>query len=946
MRSRVQHQFALHLLRRHIVVANVSKLWTQWSPFHYLSRPVILVGTVDASYTRMISCKRLVLSLLLAHIPQFAVSYSLLFKTEMNCSHLCLCRHNVLANTMKQYSIKHFAIMGETYRPELSYFDVKSEYMTFLGTFAPILHRIAEITCTISDGLNHSIMQLLNGADELMDIALDVRCQKGESLVWDIPSWQTSFNIFASENCNIVPPRKHTVVIIPMNMWIFDVEKGGHSTLDLIDVRYTMNTLTLAVMGSRSFTTPKQWNENYMLSAAVISLRDNNFEEFNCPFKFTKRLDTLNLEGNKLSHFPECVLHSANIQLNYLSLANNVITDLTLIYEVPESSEVPDIAIINLSFNQIRSIEAIRDMGNLVVLDLSHNAIRDITEDAFDHLVYLEVLYLSYNKIHVIGPYQFAKNVRLGIIDLSHNFLMTILPEQLPDAAHSLALDLRQNMLIYPPFRDCAKNKLKNLNLKLYSEGNPFFCDCHMTEFEDCQKWLDQNVSNQTKKQNIFMDIENMICAAPVETKDISLNDLSFHDRCVVIDDCPPTCSCILFNVEKLVINCSSRRHLEMPDIIPSYPNVSTILYLDHNPLQMLSHRPYLRSLSELHADNCLLTSVTPAAMVSLQDIRVLTLHNNLLQKLPSSTRNITLSRARNVTLHNNRWACTCDNLWLPRWITKHRSSLWMPGGIVCNYLRKPVEELSEGDLNCSSSSYIDTFLGISLVLSSVVSSLVIIFCYRSEISVLLYSKLGLRLDYTFSYGDFFNPYDAFVSYSQDNYRWVVDSFVPHLENGPKKYRLCLHYRDLSTGDSVVDNLPWAIRLSRCAILVLSKDVLRKEWSVMEVRAAFQRLVLVANKLAILATDDINIDELPPDLRDYMITHEYLRASDPSFWEKLEMYLPPKQATEELDQDPNNDKAGSGDSLMQSSPDKYEEGGISDLSELSFKPTETTDLEY
>lgn len=877
-------------------------------------------------------------------MPQISISYSILFKTEMNCSGLCTCHDNALENTMKLYNIKHSAVMGEKYRPELSYFDAKSEYMIFLGTFAPMLHRIAEITCDLSDGLSHSIMSLLNGVDEVMDTALEVKCRKGEDLIWDVPSWHTTFNIFVSEHCTIVTPDKQKFLVIPMNMWIVDIERGGSNIFDLVDIRFTMNTVTLSLTGSRASGTPRHWVDKYLVSASIINLQNNHLERYDCPLQFTKRLDTLNLEGNKMSQIPECVLDPNRVRLNYLSLAKNQISELTLLYDVPDSSLVPDVKIINLSFNLIRSIEAFRDMGNLTVLDLSHNAIKDITEDAFVNLCFLEVLYLGYNKIHMLGSNQFTSSLRLAVLDLSHNVLTTILPEQLPASSHPLALDMRHNRLISPPFRDCAKDTQVSINVKLYSAANPFFCDCQMIDFENCRRWVENSMINYSQKI-VFVDLDSMMCATPGEMKDAKLSEISFHSKCIMIENCPPTCSCVLFNVERLVVNCSSRRLLEMPDTIPDYPNTSTVLFLDHNPLQMLSHRLYLRNLAELHVDNCLLTSVTPAAMASLQNIRVMTLHNNLLQKLPSSTRNITLNHARNITLHNNRWVCSCDSLWLPRWITKHKASMWMPGNIVCNYLRKPVEELSEIDLTCNSSSNIDTFLAISLALSSIISTLVIVICYRSEINVLLYSKLGLRLGYSFSYGDFFNPYDAFVSYSQDNYRWVVDTLVPHLENGPKKYRLCLHYRDFPQGESVIDNLPWAIRLSRCAVLVLSKDFLRKEWCIMEVRTAFQRLLLESDRLIIIATDDIVVDELSHDLRAYMNTHEYLLVGEPCFWDKLEMFFPPKPFISKKDVTVVMAKGGSGDSLQQqSTPDKFEETVISDLSDLSCRPTELIDF--
>ncbi|BFZ02018.1 hypothetical protein BsWGS_05057 [Bradybaena similaris] len=861
----------------------------------------------------------------------------------MNCSDMCDCLNKEPGSTMKMYNARHFEIMGEKYRPEISYFHKQSEYMTFLGIFAPMLHQIAQISCILSDGLSHSVMSLLNGVDQFMDIALNVSCKRNEHLIWDVPSWLTSFNIFVSENCLIVPRAEQKSIVVPMNMWILDVENGGRNTLGLMDIRFSMNTLTLAIKGSSLPAIPKQWYNIYMVSMAVISLQDNGIEEFNCPFQYTKRLDTLNLNGNKIDHFPECLLHSYKMRVNYLSLANNAISDLAPLYEVPEASDASDISVINLSFNQIRSVDAIRNMANLEVLDLSHNNITYITEDAFDYLTSLEVIYISHNRIHTIGAHQFTNNHKLIVIDIGYNVLTVISPGQLPQNSSYLVLDVRQNSLLYPPYIDCAKNKLKMLNTEIYSSGNPFICDCNMIQFEKCQQWITENKDHPQEAQSVFKDLKDLTCDSPEETKGVAVPKISFHSKCIMIQDCPQSCKCMLLKVETLVVNCSARRLLDMPDHLPKYPNTSVVLQLDHNPLQILGHRPYLRDLSELHVDNCLLTSVTPAAMASLRDIHVLTLHNNLLQKLPSGTRNTTLTHAKNVTLHNNPWACSCDSLWLPSWMKKHKPAIWMPTSITCHYLRKPVAELTEMDLNCNSSSYIDTFLAISLTMTSLVSTLVIVFCYRSEITMLLYSKLGFRLSCGFSLGDFLSPYDAFVSYSQDTYNWVMDTLVPQLEKGPKKYRLCLHYRDIPTGDSLADSLPWSIRVSRCAILVLSKDVTKKEWCILEVRAAFQRMLLLANKLVIITVDYVCTDELPPDMRTYMNMHDYLRFDDPCFWDKLEMLLPPKEHTEEVENYHTTPLSRSRDSFQQSTPEKHEMTGGSDVTDLSFKLSEISE---
>ena len=52
--------------------------------------------------------------------------------------------------------------------------------------------------------------------------------------------------------------------------------------------------------------------------------------------------------------------------------------------------------------NRISVIENLSTLTNLVILDLSFNAIREVTPGSLDRLVNLKKLYLSANKIKVI----------------------------------------------------------------------------------------------------------------------------------------------------------------------------------------------------------------------------------------------------------------------------------------------------------------------------------------------------------------------------------------------------------------------------------------------------------------------------------------------------------------------------------------------------------------
>ncbi|KAK0044157.1 protein toll [Biomphalaria pfeifferi] len=857
-------------------------------------------------------------------------SFLPMFQYEMNCSVHCRCRDSTLESTMKQYYFKHLSIMGAAYRPDIQNFDIKSDYMSFLGIFAPILHNIALVSCELSDGRNHTITSLLNGVDHGMYTALDVKCIKKETIIWDIPSWHTSFNIFVSDNCNVTT-YKNSHLVVPMNMWIMDIDAGGEHVMRTIDLSYTLNTLSLALAGSRSKFIPQKWSNAYMCSVTLLSFKDNWLEDFNCIITLTKRLDTLNLEGNVMTRFPKCLLDSKYVFLNYLSLAHNRIQDLSPMYDLPGNTGVPDINIINLSYNDISEVHSLRDMGRLKILDLSHNKIHEISGNAFVNLKYLNTLFLGNNRLFKLDLQMLLPSSNLEKLDVSHNYILSVNEGNIVNISKTtLELDLQYNRLSNPPLKDCRKLLLTNTNLKILSAYNPYLCDCSFIEFESCMKWLEEQ--NKSSVKHVFQDLNQMKCSSPPSNKGLAIRDLNFHRYCVVLEDCPPSCTCYLQERDILKVNCSSRRFLEMPVIIPNLTNVYTVLYLDHNPLQSLNYQPYLSRLSEIYIDNCLLTTVMPSAIAALKNIRVMTLHNNLLQKLPTSTRNITLEKATNITLHNNRWACSCESLWLPRWISRHKAVLWKPGNILCDYFQKPLEDVNEADLNCKSWSAMDNFLTVILFVLSTVATVILFFCYNTDICAIVYSKLGIEFNSRLLYGDQYCPFDILISYGQDNYKWVVDTLVPYLEKTPGGYRVCLNHREFPSSDCVLETFPTAVRLSRSAILVLSKEFLQKEWCMLEVRVAIQRLLLVGSKLLIICMDKVNVDELSPELRAYIHTHHYLRYDEHDFWVKLDLFLPRKllRNSEPVVQD--SSLAAGGD-CASNSIDKCEENEGTDCTE-------------
>ncbi|XP_045577231.1 toll-like receptor 13 [Salmo salar] len=144
--------------------------------------------------------------------------------------------------------------------------------------------------------------------------------------------------------------------------------------------------------------------------------------------------------------------------------------------------------------------------------------------------------------------------------------------------------------------------------------------------------------------------------------------------------------------------------------------------------------------------------------------------------------------------------------------------------------------------------------------------------------------------------------YDAFVSYSGKDERWVVKELLPNLEQrGPPFLRLCLHSRDLQLGKDIVENITDSLYRSRHTLCLVSRHYLRSNWCSLEMKLATNRLQVEQRDILLL----VFLEKIPPRrlsahhrLARLVKTRTYLDwPQDPNqhqvFWDRLWAKLKP-----------------------------------------------------
>jgi Leucine-rich repeat (LRR) protein len=253
-----------------------------------------------------------------------------------------------------------------------------------------------------------------------------------------------------------------------------------------------------------------------------------------------------------------------------------------------------------------------------------------------------------------------------------------------------------------------------------------------------------------------------------------------------------------------------------------------------------------------------------PNEILDLKHLRRLALGNNKIEIIP---RHFIpkLNSLETFRVSNNYFACNCS---------------LEP---FSNWLRNESRQTIVTDLdhtNCFSPAYYkgtplfnfekDCRNLLPIILSSILVPIMLLIVVITTVSVRYrgYIRYGCMLirarwrGYGAIEGRSFR-YDAFVSYNHNDAAWVLRELRPKLED-QAGFQICLHDRDFTIGEEIVDNIITSIDESRKTVLVVSDDFAQSQWCQLEMSLAQHKLfeehrdVLILIRLGEVAEENIS----------------------------------------------------------------------------------------
>lgn len=641
-------------------------------------------------------------------------------------------------------------------------------------------------------------------------------------------------------------------------------------------------------------------------------------------FKDIKDVTMINLSYNRLVSLPESLFSSLQ-KLKILDMSHNKLTNISQgLFSSLYTLEQLQLAHNELVFIHPQAFEALQ---GLKTINLSHNKLSIIHRDfANEELgshsilqtcVKLEIVDFSYNNLSVIYSDWQLSMVDLKVLDLSHNDFTNLTISDLQFLSPNLKLDLSDNKINMVALNEAETLAIAkfagitnpipiNKSVKVILKENPLVCDCNAYHLV---KYFKEQLEPEVNLM-VSIDGTKLTCASPEELKGMQVKDLDPRqlicptEKLVEKNDCPKNCSCQYWpSNTALLINCSYRGLTNIPPSLPTSIRLGDWMRVNHTELDLRGNKltilpnklgdGYSRA-TKIYLSYNNLTSINLTSFSNELEIIELD-HNNLTRIDETSLHILEKSKhIKKVSLQNNPWICDCQTRVFFNFIQSNYKKITNLRNLTCSN-GVPFSDLTANEL-CPTMTAAIVSISVSLAFLCLLlgGTIAIYYRYQKEIKVWLYANNLCLWFVTEEELDKDKLYDAFVSYSHQDEKFVVEDLVPGLENGPTKFKLCLHYRDWVVGEFIPNQIARSVEESRRTVVVLSPNFLESVWGRMEFRAAHQQALSEgrARVIIILYGDIGPTDNLDSELKAYLSMNTYVKWGDPWFWEKLRYALP------------------------------------------------------
>ncbi|XP_065934646.1 toll-like receptor 13 [Magallana gigas] len=482
--------------------------------------------------------------------------------------------------------------------------------------------------------------------------------------------------------------------------------------------------------------------------------------------------------------------------------------------------------------------------SSLNILYLNGNQIIALGENSFVNLVSLKNLYLGANKISEVNKLAFNGLVSLQKLHLVSNSISSLAAELFAPFGRLISLELNKNNLkTVQNSPDIFSSMTSLLYLSLADNGCSIM---PLSSFKHLQSL-----------KYLLLDGNN-------------LGDLIGSDN-----------SGTLFaGLHKLETLSLSKNFLH---------NLPTSMFRDLSSLKTLTMQGNRIS----GWNNGLFKQTSALKTLDLSDNSISLVNSTSLEDL---SQNLNFQM---LNLSNNPFACTCDLRWFRDWVNQTKVNIANVENYVCNspdaWKGKPFLSFDRTKINCV---WFNLYFVIGVSVASAVAMLIIcVFIYRKRWWI-LYRCYRLknscmaprsRAGYQPINSEHGWKYDAYLSYADEDYQWILENLLPGIDSGELspgetfngEFRLYFNDRDSVPGSSMISNISDNIEMSRKVIIVLTKKYLSSAQHTFEIDLAVMlKLKDIIDDIIVINVLGVPYQSIPKSLQRKVSRDEFLLWED------------------------------------------------------------------
>ncbi|KAH9488323.1 hypothetical protein Btru_063782 [Bulinus truncatus] len=263
--------------------------------------------------------------------------------------------------------------------------------------------------------------------------------------------------------------------------------------------------------------------------------------------------------------------------------------------------------------------------------------------------------------------------------------------------------------------------------------------------------------------------------------------------------------------------------------------------------------------------------------------------------------------RRMTIDMSGNPIACTCDNLDFIEWMVVSQAldeslstqPYFCAFQVLFEFINvtdryEQIMAQLRRECNPHFAIFLSTIAGTCILVSIIVG--LIAYRFRWKLRYVYYAAyLSFKGKITPHDLDDY-PYDAFVSYSNDDEIFVLQTLAKEL--GDRGVKLLVHGRDFVAGEYIASNIIAAIKESRKTLVVLTTNLLRSSWCKYELQMANMESVHTGRQVLIfLLKESIPNKDLGVDVLDNLRQNTYIPypldldmptdGDFRAFWDKL-----------------------------------------------------------